>query len=70
MGPAKAATGCFKPEVGRSSPPGKKTGHADAIVMGERGTYASKRQAFEAAGVTVLDLPSQVGEFLAEKPAG
>jgi succinyl-CoA synthetase alpha subunit len=40
-------------------------GHAGAIVMGDRGTHASKRQALERAGVAVLDMPSQVGEALA-----
>ncbi len=53
--------------AGRASPPGKKMGHAGAIVMGDKGTYGSKRRAFETAGVTVLDLPSQVGGFLTEK---
>ena len=71
---ADYAAGMTKPVAafiaGRSSPPGKKMGHAGAIVMGDRGTYASKRQALEAAGVTVLDLPSQVGAFLAERLAG
>jgi len=47
--------------AGRASPPGKKMGHAGAIVMGDRGTHASKRKALEAAGVTVLDTPSDVG---------
>jgi succinyl-CoA synthetase alpha subunit len=51
--------------AGGASPPGKKMGHAGAIVMGDRGTHASKRQALERAGVAVLDLPSQVGEALA-----
>jgi len=50
--------------TGRSSPPGKKTGHAGAIVMGNRGTYASKRTALENTGVTVLDSPSEVGAAL------
>ena len=50
--------------TGRSSPPGKKMGHAGAIVMGNRGTYASKRNALENAGVTVLDSPSDVGAAL------
>ena len=39
-------------------------GHAGAIVMGDKGTYASKRSALEAAGVTALDTPSDVGAAL------
>lgn len=50
--------------AGQASPPGKKMGHAGAIVMGDRGTYASKRTALERAGVNVLDTPSGVGAAL------
>ena len=50
--------------AGAASPPGKKMGHAGAIVMGDKGTYASKRTALEAAGVEVLDTPSEVGRVL------
>ena len=50
--------------AGAASPPGKKMGHAGAIVMGDKGTYASKRTALEAAEVEVLDTPSEVGRAL------
>ena len=50
--------------AGRASPPGKKMGHAGAIVMGDRGSYASKRSALESAGVRVVDTPSEVSEAL------
>jgi succinyl-CoA synthetase alpha subunit len=50
--------------AGAASPPGKRMGHAGAIVIGDRGSYASKRTALEKAGVSVLDTPSGVGDAL------
>ncbi|MEM7238310.1 MAG: succinyl-CoA synthetase subunit alpha, partial [Pseudomonadota bacterium] len=52
--------------AGRASPPGKKMGHAGAIVAGGKGDYASKRSALEAAGVAVADLPSQTADLVAD----
>ena len=62
---AAAYTGTMrKPMVafiaGAAAPPGKKMGHAGAIVTGNSGSYASKRQALESAGVIVVDTPSQI----------
>ncbi|MFN3868370.1 MAG: succinate--CoA ligase subunit alpha [Hyphomicrobiaceae bacterium] len=52
--------------AGRQSPPGKKMGHAGAIVSGGKGDYASKRAALEAAGVAVADTPSALPRLMAE----
>ncbi len=52
--------------AGGAAPKGKKMGHAGAIVMGDKGTYASKKAALEAAGVTVLSTPVHIGDALRE----
>ena len=50
--------------AGGAAPVGKKMGHAGAIVMGDTGSYASKKMALESVGVNVLDTPMQVGKAL------
>jgi succinyl-CoA synthetase alpha subunit len=51
--------------AGRSAPPGKRMGHAGAIVMGKAGTAENKIEAFKAAGVKVAEKPSDVAQLLA-----
>jgi succinyl-CoA synthetase alpha subunit len=50
--------------AGRSAPPGRRMGHAGAIVIGSRGSGESKVQALRDAGATVLDTPSDIGSVL------
>ncbi len=68
---AEVAAAMSKPVVafvaGAASPPGRKMGHAGAIVMGDRGTYAAKKAALEAAGVTVLPTPAGIPRVLSER---
>ncbi len=53
--------------AGRVSPPGKRMGHAGAIVTGSAGSYAGKRSALEAAGVKVADTPGQIADLVAAR---
>ena len=61
---AYIASSMSKPVVaylaGRSAPPGKRMGHAGAIIERGRGTFESKVKALTAAGVKVADLPMDV----------
>ena len=52
--------------AGRTAPPGKRMGHAGAIIMGGAGTAQSKIDAFRKAGIGVAEKPSDVARLLAE----
>lgn len=52
--------------AGQTAPPGKRMGHAGAIISGGSGTAAEKMAAFEAAGIPVARIPSEIPSLIAE----
>jgi succinyl-CoA synthetase alpha subunit len=79
-GMAEEEAACFiaghfdKPVVafiaGQTAPPGRRMGHAGAIIAGGRGTAADKVRALEAAGVSVVASPADIGARMKEVLTG
>jgi succinyl-CoA synthetase alpha subunit len=52
--------------AGQTAPPGKRMGHAGAIVSGGTGTAQEKIEAFQKAGIAVAEIPSQISSIVAD----
>lgn len=53
--------------AGTTAPPGRRMGHAGAIISGGKGTAEAKKEAMRSAGITVIETPAEMGQTVYNK---